>query len=49
MGIQALAMLFQFASFGSWGITACLTAGVLVVLVWLCRRPGAPGGPVAAD
>ncbi|MGF7243978.1 Na+/proline symporter [Pseudomonas oryzihabitans] len=33
MGIQALAMLFQFASFGSWGITACLTAGVLVVLI----------------
>ncbi|MBV6661519.1 sodium:solute symporter family protein [Pseudomonas yamanorum] len=33
MGIQALAMLFQFASFGRWGVTTCLIAGVVVVLV----------------
>ncbi|MBD1551494.1 sodium:solute symporter family protein [Pseudomonas typographi] len=33
MGIQALAMLFQFASYGGWGVTACLSAGVLVVLI----------------
>lgn len=33
MGIQALAMLFQFASFGRWGVTTCLFAGVAVVLV----------------
>jgi DHA2 family multidrug resistance protein len=24
-------------------------AGSLVILVWLCRRPTAQGGPVAAD
>ncbi len=33
MGIQALAMLFQFASFGRWGVTTCLFAGVAVVLI----------------
>ncbi len=33
MGIQALATLFQFASFGQWTVTACLVAGVVVVLI----------------
>lgn len=33
MGIQALATLFQFASFGQWSITACLSAGVIIVLI----------------
>ncbi|MFL9930226.1 sodium:solute symporter family protein [Paraburkholderia sp. RL18-103-BIB-C] len=33
MGIQALATLFQFASFGQWGVTTCLIAGVAVVLI----------------
>ena len=33
MGIQALATLFQFASFGRWGVTTCLTVGVVVILI----------------
>ncbi|WP_414440839.1 sodium:solute symporter family protein [Burkholderia sp. 22PA0106] len=33
MGIQALATLFQFASFGQWTVTACLAVGVAVVLI----------------
>jgi Na+/proline symporter len=33
MGIQALATLFQFASFGRWGVTTCLMVGVGVVLI----------------
>lgn len=33
MGIQALATLFQFASFGRWGVTTCLMVGVAVVLI----------------
>lgn len=33
MGIQALATLFEFASFGRWTVTTCLVVGVLVVLV----------------
>ena len=33
MGIQALATLFQFASFGQWTVTACLVVGVAVVLI----------------
>jgi Na+/proline symporter len=33
MGIQALATLFQFASFGRWSVTTCLFAGVAVVLI----------------
>nr|WP_135003279.1 sodium:solute symporter family protein [Pseudomonas amygdali] len=33
MGIQALATLFQFASFGRWGVTTCLLVGVVVILI----------------
>ncbi|MBK0090067.1 sodium:solute symporter family protein [Erwinia sp. S59] len=33
MGIQALALLVEFASFGRWGVTTCLIAGVLLILV----------------
>ncbi|QVI73500.1 sodium:solute symporter family protein [Pseudomonas syringae] len=33
MGIQALATLFQFASFGRWGVTTCLLVGVAVILI----------------
>ncbi len=33
MGIQALAMLVEFASFGRWSITTCLIVGVLVILI----------------
>ncbi|KKB62950.1 sodium:solute symporter [Robbsia andropogonis] len=33
MGIQALATLFQFASFGNWTVTQCLVAGVATVLI----------------
>jgi Na+/proline symporter len=33
MGIQALATLFQFASFGRWGVTTCLSVGVAVILI----------------
>ncbi|MEE4689584.1 sodium:solute symporter family protein [Pseudomonas alliivorans] len=33
MGIQALATLFQFASFGRWGVTTSLTVGVVVILI----------------
>jgi Na+/proline symporter len=33
MGIQALATLFQFASFGQWTVTSCLIAGVVIVLI----------------
>ena len=33
LGIQALATLFQFASFGQWTVTECLIAGVVVVLI----------------
>ncbi len=33
MGIQALALLVEFASFGRWSVTTCLIAGVLLILV----------------
>jgi Na+/proline symporter len=33
MGIQALATLFQFASFGQWTVTTCLIGGVVIVLI----------------
>lgn len=33
MGIQALALLVDFASFGRWNVTTCLIAGVILILV----------------
>lgn len=33
MGIQALALLVEFASFGRWAVTTCLFAGVALILV----------------
>ncbi|RLM16674.1 sodium:solute symporter [Gibbsiella quercinecans] len=33
MGIQALAVLVEFASFGRWSVTTCLIVGVMTILI----------------
>ncbi len=40
MGIQSLGVLMELASFGRWGISTCLTVGVILILVrqfWTVR------------
>lgn len=40
MGIQALGLLIELASFGRWSVTTCLFAGVMLILVrqyWTVR------------
>ena len=45
---QMVGQAYLLASTDLFRLSAWLAAG-LVVLVWLCRRPGAPSGAVAAD
>jgi Na+/proline symporter len=33
LGIQALAMLIEFASFGQWGVKTCLVLGVVLIFI----------------
>ena len=45
---QMVGQAYLLASTDLFRLSAWL-AGSLIVLVWLCRRPSAPSGPVAAD
>ena len=45
---QMVGQAYLLASVDLFRLSAWLAAG-LILLVWTCRRPSAPSGPVAAD